>query len=116
MKSMTEPIEEEPEPMTIVPKSSSVASGTVYTTGGILSTSTSPSTWAPRSPAKPRLVKLPPKVTETILLAFLEKDTDGEDDAVWAAKLRPMNVNIDFDSGGEARMIIEFSLIDIESP
>lgn len=63
---------------------------------------------------QPKLVGLPPRFTDKILLAILDQENgDGEDTAIWAAKLKPINVSINFDDDGTGRLAIELSLIDV---
>jgi hypothetical protein len=70
---------------------------------------TSPTT----SPIKrPKLVGLPERLTGKVLIAFLEDDTSGNEAAVWAARLAPINVSMDFDQDGGGRIVIELSLAD----
>jgi hypothetical protein len=75
-----------------------------------------PITWMPiptpltttttTSPSVPRLVDLPSRITKKVLVAFLE----GDDELVWGKKLAVVDVDIKFDSSGEARMTLELLL------
>lgn len=80
--------------------------------------STAPTTWTTtgssgiKLPAKIPSVSVPPKLTDKILVAFI--DPDNEEEIVWAAHLKPKDISIQLysDPEDEPRMTIEFSLVD----
>lgn len=61
-------------------------------------------------PAKAvKTVVLPTQMTQKVLVAFLDED----DDTVWAKKLKPEDITINYDDEGHVTMSLELSLDDV---
>lgn len=78
--------------------------------GGTISTGTS---GGAKMPARRKMVNLPPKFTNKVLVAVIDPDEEDEmKNVIWAAQLVPVNWEIRAD-GADGRLIVEFSLEDV---
>ena len=76
-------------------------------------------TFGPATPAAPakkslkdRMVRLPQRFTEKVLLAFLDEDEpDAKKDVVWAANLKVERVEMTLE-GGETKLVVVLSMED----
>jgi len=97
--------------ITVSPSTSSIPSGSIMSTGGWKIgpiTTTTASSWTTKAPRVP-LVDLPQRITGKVLVAFL----DDNDEPVWAKKLSPQNMTLDFADDGTGRMVLELSLVKV---
>lgn len=108
---------------------STTSGGSMFGPGGIYTsppfapttTTTTTSPWGTPLPAVPpdpakskknRFVRLPPRFTEKVLVAFVdEDDPDAATNVVWAAHLRPAAIELNSETG-EMELVIRFSMED----